>query len=83
MIVVEFVAYNESGRRIGQTHHRAKLTDEQVDQIRDLHEYEQWSYLRISKKFGVSKGAVAWICQYKKRVDTIAEWRALKAKRKG
>lgn len=81
--MVELVAYNQSGRRCGQTHHRAILSDEQVDCIRDLHEEQRWSYSRIAMEFGISKAAVAMICQYRRRADTVAEWRALKGKRKG
>jgi hypothetical protein len=73
------VQYNENGRRCGETHHRAKLTDQQVDQIRDLREEQHWSYGRIALALGISKSAVFDICQYRKRADSIVEWRALKA----
>ena len=81
--MVEIVAYNEMGRRIGQTHHRAKLSDAQVDEIRELHEDLNLSYSRIAIMFRISKAAVAMICQYKRRADTVAVWRALKVRRKG
>ena len=32
------VKYNESGRRIGESHPKAKMTDEEVDICFDLHE---------------------------------------------
>lgn len=78
----DLVAYNETGRRIGQTHHRAKLSDAQVDEARELHEEQHWSYSRIAVLLKISKSAVAMICQYRRRADTIAAWRARKAKRK-
>lgn len=81
--MVEVVAYNELGRRIGQTHHRAKLSDAKVDEIRELHEEQRWSYSRIAAMVQISKSAVAMICQYRRRADTVAVWRALKVKRKG
>lgn len=81
MVVV--VAYNERGRRMGQTHHRAKLSDAQVDQIRELHEDRHWSYSRIAALICISKSAVAMICQYRRRADVITYWRALKERKKG
>jgi DNA invertase Pin-like site-specific DNA recombinase len=74
----KLICYNEDGRRCGETHHRAKLTDEQVNAARDLHEDLGLSYAQIASLLGVSKSAVACICQYKKRANLVVEWRALK-----
>lgn len=57
---------NDLGRRIGQGHHRAKLTDTDVDQILALRDAGM-SYGAIARKFdnvpgGVAKSTVRDIC---------------------
>ncbi len=42
------VARNERGWRIGQTHHRARYTDDQVRAVMTLHYRTQWGWRRIS-----------------------------------
>ncbi|CAB4131926.1 hypothetical protein UFOVP137_36 [uncultured Caudovirales phage] len=63
-------AVNENGRRIGESHQAARLTDEQVDRIRDLHEDHGLSYLQLAKMYYVSKQTIASICQYARRAQT-------------
>jgi len=63
-------AVNEHGRRIGEAHQHARLTDEQVDRIRDLHEEHGLSYLQLAKMYYVSKQTIASICQYQRRAQT-------------
>lgn len=63
---------SESGHRVGQDHYNAVLSDEQVDEMRDLHEDHGWGYLRLSRRFGVSKGQVKRICTYQQRAATKA-----------
>ncbi len=41
---------NEHGRRIGKSHSRARLTDREIDLIRELHE-KGLSYGQIAEKF--------------------------------
>lgn len=57
---------NELGRRIGEGHQRAKLSDADVDLILALHEAGV-GYARIAKKFddlpgGIAKSTVRDIC---------------------
>lgn len=63
-------AVNENGRRIGESHQAARLTDEQVDRIRDLHEDHGLSYLQLASMYSVSKQTIASICQYHRRAQT-------------
>lgn len=63
-------AVNENGRRIGESHQAACLTDEQVDRIRDLHEDHGLSYLQLASMYSVSKQTIASICQYQRRAQT-------------
>lgn len=59
------VAVNSAGYRIGEGHHRAKLTDDDVDLILYLRD-EGLSYAQIAAKFddgiSVSKSTVRDIC---------------------
>ncbi len=61
---------NENGRRIGESHQGARLSDEQVDRIRDLHEDHGLSYLQLAAMYSVSKQTIASICQYRRRAQT-------------
>lgn len=72
-----FVAVDENGLRIGETHHRARLSDAQVDEIRDLHELHKWSYEQLADKFAMPKITIAKICTYERRASTIAGWRVV------
>ena len=61
------VPVNDRGYRIGQHHHRAGLTDADVELIRILHERDGLSYTALAYKFEVPKSTIAAICQYKRR----------------
>ena len=51
----------------GQLHHRAKLTDHDVELIRELHEGGM-AYAEIARKFEVSRSLVGRICRFERRV---------------
>lgn len=72
-----FIAVDENGLRIGETHPNAKLTDAQVDEMRDLHEHQRWTYDRLAEHFGCPKATVQKICTYARRASTIARWKVL------
>lgn len=72
-----FVAVDELGLRIGETHPNAKLTDAEVDQIRDLREIARWGYSDLAAAYGVPKSTIHMICTYKRRASTIARWKVL------
>lgn len=55
------VALNEGGRRIGEGHPRAKLSQRDVNRMLDMRA-TGWSLGQLAKVFGVSKGAVQHIC---------------------
>lgn len=71
------VAVNETGKRVGEDHHHAKLSNEQVDRIRDLHEDHDLTYTQLATMFGVSKSTIASICQYRRRAQTPFGWKTL------
>lgn len=86
MAAVKHVAVNERGRRIGESHPRAKLTDHEVDLIRELHEGEKGpdgkvtrlGYKRIAAKFEISKRAVRDIISCRRRAQIPARLKRLK-----
>lgn len=77
------VAVNEIGRRIGESHPRAKLSDAIVDWIRDLHEEKHFSYTKIkillyNKGIHVSRSCIAAICRYERRCQFASRFKELK-----
>lgn len=72
------VAVNEQGYRIGSSHHNARLSDETVDQIRDMHEDMSFGYRKIAKLLGLSRHVVAKICRYERRAQTPDRWKRVK-----
>lgn len=62
----KLIALNENGRRIGESHPRAKLLDHEVDQVLALLE-AGLSYAEVALKFDVSKSCVAHIANGRRR----------------
>lgn len=58
-----------SGRVIGQTHHKAKLTDADVERIRDLHA-EGYGYKRLAKMFDAPRDTIRHIVLCRTRAQT-------------
>lgn len=50
-----------TGRRIGESHHRARLTSGDVSNIRALHE-DGMGYGQIAEKFEIARSTVQRIC---------------------
>jgi len=73
--VTALVAYDDNGRRIGQTHHNATITDETVTLIRVLHEDRGWGYRRIAKHLSLRWQTVAKIARYQRRSAVPSSWR--------
>lgn len=73
------VAVNEIGRRIGHDHHRAKLTNGEVDLILDLRD-EGWSYLEIARKFEISKCTVRDIIKGRRRAQYAVSFKLITIK---
>ena len=67
----KIVKVNENGRRIGDDHHNARLTDHEVDALLNLRD-QGWSYGTLARKFEISKGAVRNICKGRTRCQTPA-----------
>jgi len=76
----KIIAVNELGYRIGSSHHNSSISDEVVDQIRDLHEEAGIGYRRLAQKFGLTRSAVQKICQYERRAQTPDRWKTVHEK---
>jgi hypothetical protein len=72
-----YVALDENGHRIGETHHHAKLSDREVDQIRDMRESYSYTFSRIAELMCCSRFTVAAICSYRRRATSISRWVAV------
>lgn len=69
MPTIRFVPVNDRGLRIGEGHPRARLTDNDVENIRALGETGM-RYRLIAEKFEVSKWMIGRICRYERRNQT-------------
>jgi hypothetical protein len=52
-------------KRVGEQHHKHKLTSNQVDMLRHLHEVFEWGYKRLAKLAKVSIRTVRDIINYR------------------
>lgn len=74
------VAVNERGHRIGETHHWAKLTQVQVDEIRDRYEAgrdgegPKVGYQTLAKAYGVSKSTIRQVVNYTRWNQWADKW---------
>lgn len=73
------IAINEIGRRVGQSHPQAKLTDRDVDLMLTLRALNSaiWTYDLLAEKFEVSKSQVRNICLGRKRCQLPADWKVV------
>lgn len=71
------VTVNERGRRIGEDHHNAVLSNADVELLLDLREREDWSYGRLARKFEVAKSTVADVVKGRRRSQTVAGHRVV------
>jgi len=69
-----WVAVNEDGQRVGETHPRARLTDVEIDEMFALHK-RGMSAREIARWFGRSKSHVADILRHRKRNQLAVTWR--------
>ncbi len=72
---------NEQGRRIGETHHNARISDALVDQIRDRHEDDGLGYWKLAREFNVSRSTVIKICRYQRRAQTAERWKTIRIRK--
>lgn len=66
------VCVGESGKRIGESHHRASLTDDEVDLVRELNEAmpREHDYRGLAWMFSTTINTIKKICRYERRACT-------------
>jgi len=64
------ISIGEYGKRVGECHHRAKLSDDEVELIRSLHE-QGVSYRELAEKFGVNLWHIGRMCRYERRSASV------------
>jgi hypothetical protein len=67
------VAVNERNQRLGQHHPRARISDAQVNEMRDLHE-QGLGYRRIARLLGHPLYTVRDIVSFRRRNVTPTTW---------
>ncbi|MFM2208846.1 MAG: hypothetical protein RIQ96_489 [Pseudomonadota bacterium] len=68
--MLKTIAFNELGRRIGESHPRAKLLDYEVDQVIALLD-AGLSYAAVAARFNVSKSCIAHIAAGRRRCQAV------------
>jgi hypothetical protein len=69
---------NELRRRVGESHHRAKLTNAEVEVIRDLHAEKAMGYRKLAQKFEISSGHVRRIIKLRVRAQVPTDWKLIR-----
>lgn len=70
----KYVAVSDANRAVGESHGHAKLTDEQVELIRTLHEEGFVGYRALARAFGCPRSTIQDICNYRRRSTTAARY---------
>lgn len=76
--MTKLVAVNECGRRIGEDHPNAKLSNADIDEVRHLREDTGMRLNKIAKLFNLTIGGVHKICNYTRRAQTIVGFKKIK-----
>lgn len=71
----KLAGFSELGRRCGESHHQAVLTDHEVELIRTLRLEHKIPLGVLAEKFEVTKGYISLICTFQRRVTPAVEWR--------
>lgn len=72
------IGTNEIGYRVGESHQLAKLSDNQIEEMRTLYEAGRHGYSRLAKLFNVPKRTVRDIVNYRRRNQIVCAWRKAK-----
>lgn len=75
--IIKYIATNDRGYRIGESHHRSIISDKEVQEILDLHELSGWSYKQIAEQYKVSHWCVSRICRYERRAQTCDHFKKI------
>ena len=75
------VGVSDSGHRVAEDHpnHNPRITQVVVDALRELNE-EGIGYGCLSIMFGISRGYIAQICRYEKRVSYATRYKTIQVR---
>ena len=75
------VGVSDTGHRVGEDHpnHNPRITQVVVDALRDLNE-EGIGYGCLSIMFGISRGYIAQICRYEKRISYASRYKTIQVR---
>lgn len=76
------VKVNDLGRWVGESHPQAKLTDGDVDTIRELYENGGFSYRALAEKFDCAKSTVQDIISCRRRHAVSVKFKTVKLPRR-
>lgn len=71
------VPVNDKGFAIGEKHHRARLTDQDVEWILELHFDHGLSYKTLAEKFDCGRMTIADICTGKTRAQIPSAYKPM------
>ncbi len=77
------VGIDERGRRVGESHPRARLTNDQVDWLRDLYDTGMVGYRTLARAANwlwgieVSRNTVSKLVKYERRNATVMSYKAV------
>jgi len=74
-VQIDLVAVNDKGRRVGEDHPNATLTDHEVDLLLELRESEGWGYRRLAKRFDICKSQARNIVKGRQRIQQPARYK--------
>lgn len=71
-----------TNQRLGERNGRARLTDEQVEELRTLREEEivmpgkprYWTHARLAQRYGISRRYAVMLCSFQYRSGVPDEW---------
>lgn len=72
------VRVSAKGLRVGEDHPRARLTDQEVDRARYLHEEEGLGVVELSRIYEISKGSMHDLLSYRRRATPVAGTRVVR-----
>ena len=75
------VGVSDTGHRVAEAHpnHNPRITQVVVDALRELNE-EGIGYGCLSIMFGISRGYIAQICRYEKRVSYATRYKTIQVR---
>jgi len=75
--MTRLIAVNERGTPIGEDHHRAVLTNREVDQLRALRDEDPkaWTFPRLAEHFSISHHHARKLYHRLRRAHAPDRWR--------